>query len=405
MPEHIHEIVTSCRHWNTEIGFFQFGVVAFSLFVICWLSLLLGKTYLIDASEALIKKIYPKWLSVIRKYKVLYYLIHLIPGIILHLAAPFYISYNVVGKIILILADVYVVGVFGLTLNAVMSTSVTIYERFDVAKRIPIRTYIQIVKIILVIVCSLLSISILLETSFFAFFTGLGAAIGIIMLIFKDTILGFVSSIQVTFYDIARIGDRIVVPDYDADGYVEEISISTVKIRNLDKTITTMPTHSLVEKGVRNWRAMEDAGGRRIRRAINLDSGSIEFCTPAFIEKMQQIKILTGPIAERLKENEGAAHAELLTNLEAFRLYTYHYLRQHAGLHQEDYLFLVRYLAPFEFGVPLEIIVFTKETGIDGHEQVQSRIFEHLLAMLPTFGLSMYQEFSQLDMQPKSSPK
>lgn len=372
----------------------------FSLLIIgCWISVAFGKRYFVPAAENLIKKLHPQWLKSIQKNHIFPHAVHLIPGVLLHLSAPFYLSYAGIGRLVLIMADVYVVFVCTLLLSAVLNTVIMLYERLAVSKKLPLRTTIQVVKIILFAISALLCLSVLLDRSFFGFFTGLGAAMALIMLVFKDTILGFVSSVQISFYDIIREGDRVTVPEYNADGHVEEISISTVKVRNFDKTITTMPTHALVAKGVRNGRAMEESGGRRIKRSINIDAGSIQFCDEALTQKLLNLPLLKKPLDAYMKEIS-KKKIEQLTSLEAFRLYTDAYIRQREDIHQSDFMLIVRLLAPCEFGVPIEIIAFTKETQLAGHEKTQTAIFNHLLAMLSLFELQMYQDLSQLDMMP-----
>jgi len=221
------------------------------------------------------------------------------------------------------------------------------------------------------------------------------------MLVFKDTILGLVASIQLSGNKMVSVGDWISMPKYDADGDVIDISLNTVKIQNWDKTIATIPTYALVTNSFNNWKGMEESGGRRIKRSINIDMQSVHFIDDAMLNKYREIKILKTYIEERLKEidefnkkigsdNSDTLNARQLTNLGTFRKYLEFYLRNHIDINQ-DMTFLVRHLQPTEKGIPIEIYVFSSDQRWSNYEAIQADIFDHILAVIPEFGLRVFQ--------------
>lgn len=262
-----------------------------------------------------------------------------------------------------------------------VNIAVDIYETYPLSKRIPIRSYTQVFKILLGMGAGIIVVSIFLNKSPLAFFTGLGATIALVTVLFKDTIAGFMASVQLSSYDMVRIGDWITVPKYQADGNVLEITLSTVKVQNFDKTISMIPTAALLTDGVKNWRGMFDSKGRRIKKSIPIDMHTVRFCSSkeeaALRKNFPQLKTPRSPP---------------VTNLTLFREYIEAYLKENVDLHQEEgFLFLIRELDPTERGLPLEFYVFTKDTRWAEHEKVQADIIDYVLATLPLFGLKVFQ--------------
>jgi len=255
-----------------------------------------------------------------------------------------------------------------------------------------------------------LIVSMLFDKSPMAFLTGLGAASAVIILVFKDTILGFVASVQVASYDLVRIGDWITIKALNVDGDVEDVSLNTVRIRNFDKTITSIPTSSLITHGVQNWRGMTDTKGRRIKRSISIDIKTIKFCDELLLKKLAKFvelkEYITGKKKEigidnkKLKINQEDLVASGLTNVGLFRQYIFNYLKDHKGI-RDDLTFLIRQLQPGQSGLPIEIYVFTNDTDWVNYENIQSDIFDHLLAVLPAFDLSAFQIISDNNDQVK----
>ena len=285
-----------------------------------------------------------------------------------------------------------------------------IYQEFKRPHQPSIKGYIQLVKIIIVVTASVLIISMMLDKSPMAFLTGLGAASAIIILVFKDTILGFVASVQVASYDMVRVGDWITINSLKVDGDVEDVSLNTVKIRNFDKTVTTIPTSALITNGVQNWRGMTETKGRRIKRAINIDIKTIKFCDDALLNKLSKVTSLTKYIKDKTEEinSQNAKvnaksedlNGRALTNVGLFRKYIYNYLTESEHI-RNDLTFLIRQLQPGQSGIPIEIYVFTNDTNWINYENIQSDIFDHLLAALPMFELAAFQIISDTNAHTK----
>ena len=288
-------------------------------------------------------------------------------------------------------------------LLSLLSVSNSYYERIKKSHQPSIKGYIQLVKIIITVTAVVLIVAMMLDKSPMAFLTGLGAASAIIILVFKDTILGFVASVQVASYDMVRVGDWITIKQLQVDGDVEDVSLNTVKIRNFDKTVTTIPTASLITNGVQNWRGMEETKGRRIKRAINIDIKTIKFCDEILLKKLSKITNLTKYIKDATKEissynsktsSQGdRLNGRALTNIGLFRKYIYNYLQENEYI-RDDLTFLIRQLQPGQNGIPIEIYVFTNDTNWINYENIQSDIFDHLLAALPEFELAAFQIIS-----------
>ena len=254
-----NKIEELCRlSFFSWIYFLEFLGSIFLLVVFCWLSLFFGKKYFVKFFDRCLKNLHPQWAPILIKNKLIYYGIHIIPGIIFHLGSKILLSLFIgisfsisFSYVLLTIADLYLMVVIMITLNCCLNACTQVYELYPISKRMPLRSYAQVIKITIFILGVTLCLSIILHKSLVGFFTGIGAAMALILLVFKDTILGFVASLQVSFYDIMRIGDRVSIPHFNVEGHVEEISISTVKVRNFDKTISNIPTHTLIEKAFR----------------------------------------------------------------------------------------------------------------------------------------------------------
>ena len=279
-----------------------------------------------------------------------------------------------------------------------------LYERRPDARNKPIKGYLQVVKIIVFVIAGLSIVATLLGVKLGPLVTGLGAATAVLMLIFQDTILSLVASVQISGDGRVRLGDWIEMPSQNADGDVIDIALHTITVQNFDKTITTIPTKKLVTESFKNWRGMQEAGGRRIKRALYLDQHSVGFVDAPMLAELEQFAVLGDYLREKQAElqqyNAGlqakgmaAVNARRVTNLGTFRAYVERYLKQHPGIHTEMTL-LVRQLQPTTEGLPLEICCFTRSTAWGEYEGVQSDVFDHLLAILPAFGLRVFQASS-----------
>ena len=290
----------------------------------------------------------------------------------------------------------------GLTLNELLSILNNASSKYDALKDRPIKGYIQIVKIILNAFIFIIVFAILSGQSVTYYISGLGALTAVLLLVFQDTILSFVASVQIGQNNIINNGDWIEVPEYGADGDVIDIALHTVKVQNWDKTITSIPTSKIISTSVKNWRGMSEFGGRRIMRSITVDISSIKFLSIKDIENLKKIPPIKSYLDEKIKEVEmfnndssndtSQIEQRNLTNIGTFRAYVENYLRQNENLDTQNMTFLVRQLAPTNQGVSIQIYTFTKTTDWVEYEKIQSDIFDHLLAVLHKFDLRAYQD-------------
>ncbi len=312
-------------------------------------------------------------------------------------------------------AVAYLALMLTLALGALMSAANSIYEQYPIAKDRPVKGYVQIAKIILYCIGAILVVSALLDRSPLLLLSGFGALTAVLMLVFRDTILSLVASIQLIGNDMVRVGDWIEMPGCSADGDVIDVALHTVKVQNWDKTITTIPTHKLISESFRNWRGMSESGGRRIKRSLLLDQNSIRFLTDEETTKFERFALLEDYITTKRQElstdntdlssDEAAAvNLRRLTNIGTFRAYIVSYLRRRADI-SDTMTFLVRQLPPGADGLPIEIYIFTNTTEWVSYEAIQADIFDHLLAIIPEFGLRVYQKPSGMDVRALESVK
>lgn len=296
-----------------------------------------------------------------------------------------------------------------LSIYSLLDTLEDISNASPAGKRLPLRGIFQSIKLIGAMVVIILVIALLIGKSPLILFSGLGAMTAVLLLVFKDPLLGLVAGIQLSANKMLAVGDWLEMPKYGADGDVIDINLTTVKIRNWDKTITTVPTYALISDSFKNWRGMNEAGGRRIKRAINIDATSVHFLTDEDINRLRKAQLLSHYIENKLAEikiyNEennvdpsSAANGRRLTNLGTFRAYLDAYLKANPHIHAEMTK-MVRQLHPGAEGIPLEIYAFTNNTAWVVYENIQADIFDHIFAVLPEFGLRIYQSPTGYDMQ------
>ena len=297
-----------------------------------------------------------------------------------------------------------------LAASAAINSFNSVYQTFEIARQRPLKGYLQIVKLLAFAFGAVIIIAILTGQSVGYFVTGLGAMTAVLLLVFKDTILSLVASIQLTQNDMVRVGDWIEIPGAGVDGDVIDVALHTVKIQNWDKTIATVPTAQLIQKSFRNWRGMSESGGRRIKRSLSIDMSTIRFLEEDEIERFSRFSPLKQYMESKLdeldshnKENDpGSAltwDPRRLTNIGTLRAYIIQYLRDNKRLHQEGMTLLVRQLQPGSQGLPIEIYCFANDTAWANYEDIQADIFDHLLSKLPEFGLKVFQEPSSSDFK------
>ena len=384
--------------------------ICIGIAIIAWLVNLITKSYIIYIIRRVINKTNSNWAKTLIKFKVFQRLSHISPAVCIFLLIPFIETslhkwtFKLVS-IINTLTLIYIILVIVWFLMSLLDASAFYYKTKKSKSQPSINTYIQLIKIIIIAGSIILIISIILKQSPWIFFTGIGAISAVLMLVFKDTILGFVSSVQVSTFDMVRIGDWITVPSLSVDGDIMDISINTVKIRNFDKTITTIPTYALMSHGVQNWRGMQETGGRRIKRSINIDINTIKFCDQALIDTLSNLKYLKEHIANKSQEIEEhnsvnncnrslPIDGRSLTNIGLYQSYIENYLKNNSSISKE-LTFLIRQLQPDQYGIPIELYVFTNDTDWVKYEKIQSDIFDHLLAAVPMFELKVFQIISK----------
>ena len=326
---------------------------------------------------------------------------HIAPALVVHATVVFLIDAPALVTLIKSITELYIILIGALVLDSLISALHEIYMHLPVSKGRNIKGYIQLVKILIFIIAALIAIAALSDKSVGGLLTGLGAFAAVLMLVFKDTILGLVASIQLSGNKMVNVGDWISMPKYNADGDVIDIGLNVVKVQNWDKTIATIPTYALVSESFSNWRGMEESGGRRIKRSINIDMNSVGFLDNEMIEKYKKIRVLKGYLEEKEKEIEefnkkvGAdtsnrINGRRLTNIGTFRHYLELYLKNHPKINL-DMTFLVRHLQPTEKGIPIEIYVFSNDQAWANYEAIQADIFDHIMAVIPEFGLRVFQ--------------
>ena len=294
-------------------------------------------------------------------------------------------------------------------LDAMLNALLAIYGKSAISKEISITPFVQVLKLGLYFVTGILLLSLLLQKTPLYFLSGLGALTAVLMFVFKDVLMGFVAGIQLIANKMVAPKDWIEMPKYGADGDVIEITLTTVKVQNFDNTITTIPTYALINESFKNWRNMNLSGGRRIKRYVNIDLGSIKFCSSEMLERLKRIQLINQYIQNRQEEilvynkkhqvdESTLVNGRRLTNIGIFRSYVEAYLRQHPVINK-DMTFLIRQLSPSENGLPIEIYVFCKDTNWTAYEAIQADIFDHILAVVPEFDLRVFQEPSGSDFQ------
>ncbi|RLD26803.1 MAG: mechanosensitive ion channel family protein [Bacteroidetes bacterium] len=327
---------------------------------------------------------------------------HIIPLLIALEFIPFVFSdFDYVEKIVEKGMQVFAIVLILWIVRSFLNTLKDYFKTLPRLKDKPIDSYIQVFMIFAWVVGVFSAVAIITDTEIWAYFTALGAASAVIILVFKDTILGFVASIQVSINDMVRIGDWITFEKYGADGDVIEINLATVKVQNFDKTITTIPTYALISDSFKNWRGMEDSDGRRIKRSLNIKLDSIKYLSKNEIDKLKEIELISSYLETRQKDIEeyntqNNINKELLlngrnlTNIGVFRKYLETYVEQHSAINK-DMMIMARQLAPSTQGIPLEIYAFSSDKRWKNYEYIMSDIFDHLIAAVPYFDLEIFE--------------
>jgi miniconductance mechanosensitive channel len=370
---------------------------------------LIAKRILVRTVRAFARRSRFSWDDALVAHNVFGRLAQVVPALIVFVSVPFVPGLPEGGtQVLRNVAMGYMVLMLTLALTAMLSAASTIYAASPIAKGRPLKGFVQLVQIVVWIVGGVLIVATVLDRSPLLLLSGFGAMTAILLLVFKDTILSLVASVQLTAQDMVRVGDWIEMPQFGADGDVIDVQLHTVKVQNWDKTITTIPTHRLITDSFKNWRGMSQSGARRIKRAIFIDVSSIRFQTQDEVDHFKRFALLNDYVKNKEQEladyNAGLAtevdadvNRRRLTNVGTFRAYAYDYLKNHPRI-DKNMTLIVRQLAPGPEGLPLEIYCFTNTTEWAAYEDIQSDIFDHLLAIVPEFGLRLYQKPAGSDL-------
>lgn len=381
------------------------GLTIAGVLVLSFFSYFIARRVVLRLLTLLVKKTSAAWDDILLHRGVFDRMALLAPAIVLYYSV--YLFPAELEGILQRVLFAYMVTVFVMTLDRLLSAIQQIYDEGAEARTVSIKGYLQIAKLTAYIVGTIFVLANLLGRSPWGLLTGIGAFTAVLLLVFKDTILSLVASVQIASNDMVRVGDWISMPRYGADGDVIDIALHTVKVQNWDKTITTIPTHRLIDESFSNWRGMSESGGRRVKRALFLDQTSVRFLSEDDVARLKDFHVLTDYLARKQKDlaeyrqakqlGPESINARRLTNLGTFRAYVLSYLRNLETVHR-DMTLLVRQLAPTPDGLPLELYFFTSTTAWADYEGIQADVFDHLLAILPHFGLRVHQRPTGLDL-------
>jgi miniconductance mechanosensitive channel len=378
-----------------------------ALLIIAWLAYFLASRVLLVALRSLAKRSAQTWDDALINNRVGQRLTQLLPAFVIYVGIDLLPNISTeVEDFVHNLTSAYMIVVVAITIVALLNAANDIYETNPRARQRPIKGFIQLVQLAVMIMGGLLFIAAVLDRSPVLLLSGFGAMTAVLLLVFKDTLLSLVASVQLTAQDMVRVGDWIEVPQFGADGDVVDVELHTIKVQNWDKTITTIPTHRLISDSFKNWRGMSASGGRRIKRALYLDASSIHFLSTDELNRCKRFLLLNdylagkeGELSEYNKDFAGASaeqqdvavNMRRLTNIGTFRAYAWRYLKQHPQI-RDDMTLLVRQLQPGPQGIPIELYCFTNTTEWNAYEDIQADIFDHLMAIIPEFGLRLFQE-------------
>ncbi|WP_158771822.1 mechanosensitive ion channel family protein [Paraglaciecola sp. L1A13] len=388
---------------SNDGGLFAITAVVL-LLCLAWLSFLLARMALTGRLTRVIFHSKNTIDDELHEHGVFRRIAHIVPAMVIYLCSSMLVEDPILFSMLQKIAVIYMLIAAVAASSALLNTVEDVYNASELAKRAPVTGFIQVGKLFIVIVAGLLIISNLLDKSPLLLLSGLGAVTAILLLLFKDTILGFVAGIQIAANRMVNTGDWVELPKYGADGTVLQVGLTTVKVQNWDKTISTVPTYSLITDSMKNWRGMSESAGRRIKRSLYIDVNSIKFCDQDMLNDFCNIRFINEYIENKRAELD-AYHKEQkidiqdllnsrrLTNIGTLRAYLVSYLHHHPSINQ-DMTLMVRQLPPTELGLPLEIYCFSANKDWIAYEGIQADIFDHALAMLPVFGLRAYQRIS-----------
>ena len=405
------------RGWLVESGldaaYVEWLMLAVELLLVALLAVVadyIVKRIVLSRLTAFARRSESHWDDRVLEHRVIHRLAHVAPAIVIYLSADLVLAdFAGAASLARRAALVYMIAMTTAAAFGGLNAAVDIARESPTSRSLPLRGIAQVVKMALFAVAAVSTVSVILNESPLLLLSGLGAMSAVAMFVFKDAILGFIAGVQLSTNRMVARGDWIEMPSHGVDGDVIEVGLTTVKVQNFDKTIVTIPTYALISESFKNWRGMSESGGRRIKRAINVDIGSVRFCDDGMLERFGRIRHIADYVASRREEAAQAnreqgvdatdiANGERLTNATVYRAYIVAWLRQHPMVHQ-DMTFLVRHLDPTEHGLPIELYVFCREQGWAAYEAIQADIIDHLFAMAPQFDLRVFQSPSGPDVE------
>lgn len=402
IPDFVARWLESLGSGTVVAGWAANAVAVVVIGVLAYVANWLAKRFVLQVIDRIVARTPWEWDNALARNKVFARLSHLAPAAVINvLGRGVFFGHELVTTLIHAAVMVYILVVLLLVISAVINTIQSYLEHKTADQGIPVKGFAQAIKLVVFLVGGILILSVVFGRSPVYFLSGLGALTAVLLLVFRDALLGLVAGVMISANQLVRVGDWIEMPSSGADGDVVDVSLTTVKVRNWDRTITTIPSYDMISKSFKNWRGMYENNGRRIKRPVLIDLQTIGFVDPAMLERLMKIKRLRPYLEDKLRDVEEAnreenldlsvlANGRRLTNLGTFRAYCLAYLREHPGILQRETM-LVRQLNPDEHGLPLEIYAFTNVTAWSDYEAIQSDIFDHLFAIIGEFGLRAYQ--------------
>lgn len=395
--------------WADRIDNFVIMLLIIGVALLCNV---ICRVILLRVVSRLVKQTKATWDDIVFDHKVMVYVSRMVAPILIYIAIPIAFPEHTDSALLDLfrrLCLIYIVAVVLRFISVFMSAVYHVYSEKEQYKDKPLKGLLQTAQVILFFVGGIVIISILIKKNPMVLLTGLGASAAILMLVFKDSIMGFVSGIQLSANNMLKVGDWIAMPKYGADGTVIEVTLNTVKVRNWDNTITTIPPYLLISDSFQNWDGMFQSGGRRVKRSINIDMSSVRFCTPEMLDKYKKIQLLkeyiddTEDMVTKYNKEHGIDNSILVngrrqTNLGVFRAYLNSYLKNLPAVNHEMTC-MVRQLQPAENGLPMELYFFSADKNWVAYEGVQADVFDHVLAIIPEFGLRVFQNPTGEDLR------
>jgi len=409
MNDFINSWIDKIPHLSDQGEWINAAVSSAFILILAFIAYIVAKRVVVYLIKKFITNTSSDLDDVLLKRRVFDRLALLAPSLVIFKLIPVALTnYRALASFVETATAIYFVLVLTLVIDSFINSLIDIYRSFPISRQVPIQSFGQVAKLLTYFFAIITVISLIIGESPLKLFAGLGAMTAVLMLVFKDPILGFVAGIQLSYNKMVGIGDWVEIPQHKADGDILEIGLTTVKVRNFDHTITTVPTQSLISESFKNWRGMQESGGRRIKRALYLDVNSISFCDEERLNRYSKIEFIKEYLVSKTDEldkhnakvpyTESLANGRRITNIGTFRAYVLAYLKNHPQIHQ-GLTVLVRQLAPTDAGLPLEIYAFSSEKNWTKYEAIQADIFDHLIAVAQEFDLRVFQKPSGTDLR------